>query len=66
MTRDPCTNYIIEELLIAVRSAKIALESKSTHPLFKQMALADIDKALAVSAGKEDGVRRLFEKEMVL
>lgn len=61
MTRDPCTNYIIDELMIACRSAKIALESKSTHPLIKQMALADIDMALFVAAGKEEGVRLLFE-----
>lgn len=66
MTRHPCTNYIIDELMIACRSAKSALESKSKHPLIKQMALIDIDKALAVAAGKEEGVRRLFEKENVL
>jgi hypothetical protein len=61
MTRDPCTNYIIDELVSALRSAKIALGSKSTHPMFKQMAMSDIDKALLVAAGKEEGVRRLFE-----
>jgi hypothetical protein len=62
MTRSPLTNYIIDELLIAVRSAKIALESKSTHPLIKQMALSDIAKALAVSADGEEGVMRLISK----